>query len=44
MANVPIPNTNDMVNFILRWVFAGFWGCVGWAMCLKFLLPHVPGL
>jgi hypothetical protein len=37
-------DTNKILNFIAHWLFAGFWATVGWALCAKFLLPHIPGL
>lgn len=44
MASVSMPDTNALVAFILRWLFAGFWGCVGWAYAAHFLIPHLPGI
>lgn len=44
MAAISMPDTNALVAFILRWTFAGFWASLGYALFVKFLLPHIPGL
>ncbi len=35
-------NMNELLNFALRWLFAGFWGAIGWALAAKFILPLIP--
>lgn len=37
-------DVNAWPSFILRYLFAGVWLTVGWAVASKFLLPHIPGL
>lgn len=43
MASLNI-DTSNMVTFILRWLFAGVWGAVGWAISVTYLIPVLPGL
>lgn len=43
MANLNI-DANNWPAFILRWIFAGVWATLGYAICSRFLLPHIPGL
>lgn len=43
MASLSV-DVNSWPAFILRWTFAGVWGAVGWALALKYVIPHLPGL
>lgn len=44
MASPINADTNAMIQFVLRWTFAGLWGAVGWALAVKYLIPVLPGL
>lgn len=37
-------DVNAWPAFILRWLFAGFWGAIGWVLANHFIVPHLPGL
>lgn len=43
MANLNI-DANAWPTFILRWIFAGVWGALGWALSVKFVIPLIPGM
>lgn len=43
MASISV-DPQSWVNFILRWLFAGFWGALGWTLAARFLIPNIPGL
>ena len=43
MASVNV-DPNAWLTFALRWLFAGLWGAIGWALAHAFILPHVPGV
>ena len=43
MANINV-DPNTWLTFALRWLFAGVWGAVGWALSQHYLIPHLPGL
>lgn len=44
MANVISTDTNAMIQFILRWTFAGLWASIGFALAAKYVIPNVPFL
>jgi hypothetical protein len=37
-------DVNSWPVFIARWLFAGFWGALGWTLAARFLIPNIPGL
>ena len=41
MANLSV-DVNSWPSFILRWIFAGVWGAVGWVLSTHYLIPHLP--
>lgn len=43
MANINI-DPNAWLTFALRWLFAGLWGAIGWAVASRYIIPHLPGL
>ena len=43
MANVSV-DVNAWPAFILRWIFAGLWGAIGWAIAVHYVIPNLPGL
>lgn len=44
MASIINTDTNAMIQFILRWTFAGVWGAVGWALSQHYVIPLLPGV
>ena len=43
MANVNI-DVNSWLPFALRWLFAGLWGSIGWALSVTYVIPMLPGV
>lgn len=43
MASINV-DPNTWLTFALRWLFAGLWGALGWALSVKFLIPIIPGM
>lgn len=43
MANINVDPTS-VIQFALRWIGAGLWGAIGWAVAMRYIIPHLPGL
>lgn len=43
-ANQYVSDANSMIQFILRYTFAGVWLTIGWALAAKYVIPNVPFL
>lgn len=41
MAAVNI-DVNSWPAFIARWIFAGLWGAIGWALSVTYVIPNLP--
>lgn len=41
MANINL-DPNNMLTFAVRWLFAGVWGAIGWALSAHYIIPHLP--
>lgn len=37
-------DTNAMINFVIRWLFAGIWLTLGYALAAKYVIPALPFL
>lgn len=35
-------DTTKLVNFVLHWLFAGFWAALGFTLYMRFLNPVLP--
>ncbi len=44
MASPINTDTNAMIQFVIRWTFAGLWAGLGYAIAAKYIIPNVPFL
>ena len=44
MANIINTDSNALIQFALRWTFAGLWAAIGYAVAARYIIPHLPGL